>query len=111
MYHHNLIEVIRERVRSGLPYMGVSAGTNMACPTLMTTNDMPIVQPPSFQALDLVPYQVNPHYFSGPTFVPAGDGYQQHFGETRDDRHPGVPRDERRPGYRAEGGRPHPGRG
>ncbi len=86
LYKNNLIEVIRERVRDGMPYMGVSAGTNMACPTLMTTNDMPIVRPPSFEALGLIPYQINPHYFSGDTYVPDGEGYRQHFGETRDDR-------------------------
>jgi dipeptidase E len=86
MYENDLLEPIRRRVSEGTPYMGVSAGTNVACPTMKTTNDMPIVQPPSFDALGLVPFQVNAHYFSGPTFVAAGDGYQQHFGETRDDR-------------------------
>jgi dipeptidase E len=86
LYQNYLLEPIRKRVAEGMPYMGVSAGTNVACPTLKTTNDMPIVQPPSFDALGLVPFQVNAHYFSGPTFVAAGDGYQQHFGETRDDR-------------------------
>ena len=86
MYENDLIEPIRRRVAGGMPYMGVSAGTNVACPTMKTTNDMPIVQPPSFDALGLVPFQVNAHYFSGSTFVAAGDGYQEHFGETRDDR-------------------------
>lgn len=86
LYELNLVDAIRDRVRSGLPYMGVSAGTNVACPTMMTTNDMPIVQPPSFKAFDLVPFQVNAHYFSGDTYVRNGDSYSQHFGETRDDR-------------------------
>lgn len=86
LYELGLVDVIRERVRGGMPYMGVSAGTNVACPTMMTTNDMPIVQPPSFRALDLVPFQVNAHYFSGDTWVRTGDSYSQHFGETRDDR-------------------------
>ncbi len=86
LYRRGLLDVIRERVRGGLPYLGVSAGCNVACPTIKTTNDMPIVQPPSFAALGLVPFQVNPHYFTGPTFVRAGDGFQEHFGETRDDR-------------------------
>jgi dipeptidase E len=86
LYQRQLLDVIRDRVRGGLPYLGVSAGTNVACPTIKTTNDMPIVQPPSFAALGLAPFQVNPHYFTGPTFPQEGDGYRQHFGETRDDR-------------------------
>ncbi|PIE23850.1 MAG: dipeptidase PepE [Planctomycetota bacterium] len=81
-----LICPIRERVRSGLPYLGVSAGTNAACPTIMTTNDMPIVMPSSFEALGLVPFQINPHYYSGSLFLPGADGYDEHFGETRDER-------------------------
>ena len=86
LYRLGLVEVIRERVGAEMPYLGISAGCNVACPTIKTTNDMPIVQPPSFAALGLVPFQVNPHYFVGPTFVPEGDGYRQHFGETRDER-------------------------
>lgn len=86
LYRLGLIEPIRQRVRAGLPYLGISAGTNVACPTMKTTNDMPIVQPPSLEALGLVPFQVNPHYFFGPTFLQEGDGYAQLFGETRDDR-------------------------
>jgi dipeptidase E len=57
-----LIEDVRKCVRGGLPYLGTSAGTNLACPTIRTTNDMPIVQPPSLTALGLVPFQINPHY-------------------------------------------------
>jgi len=53
---------------------------------MQTTNDMPIVYPPSFAALGLVPFQINPHYFTGATYVKVGDGYVEHFGETRDDR-------------------------
>jgi dipeptidase E len=86
LYQLGLVDVIRERVRAGVPYLGISAGSNVACPTIKTTNDMPIVRPPSFDALGLVPFQVNPHYFFGPTFVQDGDAYRQHFGETRDDR-------------------------
>jgi len=87
LYEHNLIEAIREKVHSGTPYIGVSAGTNMACPTMKTTNDMPIVLPPSLNALHLVPFQVNPHYFSGATHIKNADGsYMQYGGETRDDR-------------------------
>jgi dipeptidase E len=57
-----LLEQVRERVREGLPYLAASAGTNLACPTIRTTNDMPIVEPRSLVALGLVPFQINPHY-------------------------------------------------
>jgi dipeptidase E len=87
LYRLGLLEVIRDRVRHGLPYLGISAGTNVACPTIKTTNDMPIVAPPSLDALGLVPFQVNPHFFSGQTFVKHDDGsLHEHLGETRDDR-------------------------
>lgn len=62
LYDHNLIEVVRQRISEGVPYVGWSAGANMACPTLMTSNDMPIVEPPSFKALGLINFQINPHY-------------------------------------------------
>jgi len=78
MYENKLIEPIRERVQEGMPYMGWSAGSNMACPTVKTTNDMPIVEPPSFRALDLIPFQINPHYTDA--VLP------EHQGETRADR-------------------------
>ena len=57
-----LLHVVQERVLGGLPYLGASAGTNLACPTIRTTNDMPIVEPRSLLALGLVPFQINPHY-------------------------------------------------
>lgn len=57
-----LLHVVQERVLGGLPYLGASAGTNLACPTIRTTNDMPIVEPRSLVALGLVPFQINPHY-------------------------------------------------
>lgn len=81
-----LLGLLRERVRAGLPYVGVSAGTNLACPTIRTTNDMPIVQPVSLDALGLVPFQINPHWFDGPIHVQTPAGFQPYGGETRDDR-------------------------
>jgi dipeptidase E len=86
MHRLGLLPVIRERARRGLPYLGVSAGCNLACPTIRTTNDMPIVSPPSLDGLGLVPFQVNPHYFHGSHFVKEGDTFVEHFGETRDER-------------------------
>jgi len=86
MYQKKILGPIQERVLGGTPYLGVSAGTNVACPTLMTTNDMPIVQPPSFNALNLVPFQINPHYFSGPIYSKVAGEYEKYAGETRDDR-------------------------
>jgi len=62
MYEYDLIEIIKEKVSGGTPYIGWSAGSNMACPTIKTTNDMPIVEPLSFEGLNLVPFQINPHY-------------------------------------------------
>jgi dipeptidase E len=90
LYRLNLLDSIREKIRAGAPYVGVSAGTNMACPTLKTTNDMPIVMPPSFAALSLISFQINPHYFSGAIHFESGQGSAQKMikygGETRDDR-------------------------
>lgn len=85
LYRFGLLDPIRERVRQ-VPYLGISAGTNVACPTIKTTNDMPIVQPPSLDALGVVPFQVNAHYYTGNNYVKHGDAFVEHFGETRDDR-------------------------
>ena len=73
-----LMQAIRQRAFDGMPYMGWSAGSNVAGPTLCTTNDMPIVMPASFDCMGLVPFQINPHYTD--FFDP------KHGGETRDDR-------------------------
>ena len=86
LYQFDLLDVIRQRVRAGVPYVGVCAGANVACPTMQTTNDMPIVQPPSFKALGLVPFQINAHYYTGANWVKRDEQLIEHFGETRDDR-------------------------
>lgn len=78
LYRLDLIEEIRNNVLDGTSYVGWSAGSNIASPTIRTTNDMPIVFPPSFDALNLVPFQINPHYIHG---NPPG-----HNGETREER-------------------------
>ena len=74
----NLLKEIRQRVRAGTRYLGWSAGANLACPGIRTTNDMPIVDPGGLDALGLLPFQINPHYFN--VSVPG------HHGETRDQR-------------------------
>ena len=65
LYRKQLVDPIKVKVHAGTPFMGWSAGSNMTCPTIMTTNDMPISEPPSFTALDLIPFQINPHYTEG----------------------------------------------
>jgi dipeptidase E len=80
LWRLDLIETVRRRAQTGeLRFIGSSAGTNMACPSLRTTNDMPIVQPPTFEAIGLVPFQVNPHYQDP-------DPASTHRGETREQR-------------------------
>lgn len=78
MQEQGLIEAVKERIDAGIPYIGWSAGSNVACPTLCTTNDMPIVQPGSFNTIGAVKFQINPHYLD---HNPEG-----HAGETREQR-------------------------
>lgn len=78
MHANKLIEPIRKKVLGGTPYIGWSAGSNVTCPTLMTTNDMPIIDPLGFDALNLVPFQINPHYLDKKV--------EGHGGESREDR-------------------------
>ena len=59
---NGLVELMRDKIKGGTPYIGWSAGSNMVCPTIRTTNDMPIVEPQSFNALNMIPFQINPHY-------------------------------------------------
>jgi dipeptidase E len=75
---NNLIEIVRQKIVGGTPYIGWSAGSNVACPTIRTTNDMPVVEPDSLRAFNLIPFQINPHYLDA---NPAG-----HAGETREQR-------------------------
>src|SRR6266851_2608357 len=79
LHDHDLLGPIRRRVATGMPYIGSSAGSIVACPTLKTTKDMPVVLPPSFEALGLVPFQISPHYLDP-------DPSSTHMGETQEAR-------------------------
>jgi dipeptidase E len=79
LYDSNLLNAICETVEEGTPYIGSSAGSIVACPTLKTTKDMPVVQPPSFDALGLIPFQISPHYLDP-------DPLSTHMGETQEER-------------------------
>jgi len=78
LHHADLLKRLRHKAMHGAPYIGWSAGANLACPTIRTTNDMPVVQPPSFAGLHLVPFQINPHY--------TDQVLPNHGGESRDER-------------------------
>lgn len=79
LYKNKIMQVLAEAVKSGIPYLGTSAGSNITGLTMQTTNDMPIVYPPSFQTLGLVPFNLNPHYLDP-------DLNSKHMGETRETR-------------------------
>lgn len=79
LYKHDVLDPLRSAVINGVPYLGTSAGSNIAGISMMTTNDMPIIYPPSFETLELIPFNINPHYIDS-------DGSKEHMGETRETR-------------------------
>ena len=79
LYKNNVMNVLAETIKNGTPYLGTSAGSNICGLTIQTTNDMPIIYPPSFQALGILPFNLNPHYLDA-------DLQSNHMGETRETR-------------------------
>ena len=79
LYKNQVMGVLSEKLKNGTPYLGTSAGSNIAGLTIQTTNDMPIVYPPSFQTLGMIPFNLNPHFIDS-------EGPDNHMGETREDR-------------------------
>ena len=81
MHDRKLMNPIREKAFNGTPYIGWSAGANVACPTLRTTNDMPIIDPHGFECIGLVPFQINPHYLDTNAWGHAGETREQRIEE------------------------------
>nr|WP_314835985.1 dipeptidase PepE [uncultured Flavobacterium sp.] len=79
LYKAKIMDILAETVKKGTPYLGTSAGSNICGLTMQTTNDMPIVYPPSFQTLGLIPFNLNPHFLDA-------DDQSKHMGETRETR-------------------------
>lgn len=79
LYKNEVMQPLREAIFNGLPYLGTSAGSNICGVTMQTTNDMPIVYPPSFKTLGAIPFNINPHYLDP-------DTNSKHMGETRETR-------------------------
>ncbi|MFQ6603817.1 dipeptidase PepE [Flavobacterium sp. C3NV] len=79
LYKHNVMQILAETVKNGTLYLGTSAGSNICGLSMQTTNDMPIIYPPSFQTLGLIPFNLNPHYLDP-------DTQSKHMGETRETR-------------------------
>lgn len=79
LYKNKVMQVLSKAVKNGIPYLGTSAGSNITGLTMQTTNDMPIIYPPSFQTLGLIPFNLNPHYLDP-------DLNSKHMGETRETR-------------------------
>lgn len=79
LYRLELMQPLREAIFNGLPYMGTSAGSNICGTSMQTTNDMPIIYPPSFKTLGVIPFNLNPHYLDP-------DPNSTHMGETRETR-------------------------
>ncbi|MDR7209309.1 dipeptidase PepE [Flavobacterium piscis] len=77
LYKYNIMQTLSEAVKNGTPYLGTSAGSNICGLSMQTTNDMPIIYPPSFQTLGLIPFNLNPHYLDA-------DNHSKHMGETRE---------------------------
>lgn len=79
LYQNNIMEILAKTAEEGIPYLGSSAGSNITGQTMQTTNDMPIIYPPSFKTLGLIPFNLNPHYLDP-------DSTSKHMGETRETR-------------------------
>ncbi|WPR71721.1 dipeptidase PepE [Flavobacterium sp. NG2] len=79
LYAYKIMNLLSATIKNGTPYLGTSAGSNICGLTMQTTNDMPIIYPPSFQTLGLVPFNINPHYLDA-------DSSSKHMGESRETR-------------------------